>query len=74
MPVFRCFQSDHFRTFSGLSVSRIGEVFLCECCWVDHLQSFLQAESCTTVVMVMFEFEAFPGTPLKQQYLIPEIV
>ena len=26
------------------------------------------------IVIGMFEFDAFPGTPLKQQYLIPEIV
>ena len=25
VPVFRCFQSDHFRTFSGSSASRIGD-------------------------------------------------
>ena len=25
VPVFRCFQSDHFRTFSGPSASRIGD-------------------------------------------------
>ena len=25
LPVFRCFQSDHFRTFSGPSASRIGD-------------------------------------------------
>ena len=34
----------------------------------------MQAESCITFVTVMFEFDTPQGHPLKQQYLIPEIV
>ena len=69
MPVLRCFQSDHLRTFSGPSASQIGDKILGISVRVSiadlimHLQSFLQAESCTTLVRVMFEFDAFSGPP-----------
>ena len=68
--------SDHFCTFSGPSASRIGDKIVSISVRVSIVdQWFLQSEICTTLITaVMFEFDTFPGTPLKQQYLIPEIV
>ena len=68
-----------FSHISGPFASRIGDKIVSISMRVsvaDFItwQSFLQAESCATLLRVMFEVDTFLGTPLKQQYLIPEIV
>ena len=65
----------------GPSASRIGDKILCITVRVSTAADLITC-SCfcklkavrTTLVTLMFEFDAFPGTPLKQLYLIPEIV